>query len=139
MAEDWGDEIPVDLTKVEVQDAVPEGEYLVQVSKVETKDSKRTPGNKNLSMEYTIQEGEAHGRKLFEDLSLHPKALWKVSEMVNACGVFPGPSGFKKSELLGAFLRVAVKNEQRMTQDQFGNLVPVEGKKRSVITNHRTR
>jgi hypothetical protein len=139
MADEWGDEIPVDLTKVETQDAIPEGEYLVQVSKVETKDSKRTPGNKNLEVEYTVQDGPAHGRKIFETLSLSPKALWKVSEFVNACGVFPGPQGFKKSELLGAFLHVAVKNEQRMQQDQFGNLVPVEGKQRNVVTNHRTK
>jgi hypothetical protein len=117
-------EVPVDLTKVQVDDAIPEGEYLVQVNKCEYVDSKRTAGNKNLKVEMTIQEGEFHGRKLYDDLSLSEKALWRVTRFVNACGVYPQPTGFRTEDLLGATLYCSVKNEPRMQMDPNGNLIP---------------
>jgi len=117
-------EVPVDLTKSTNDDAIPEGEYMVQVNKCDLTDSKRTPGNKNLAVEMTIQEGEHRGRKLFDNLSLSQNALWRVTRFVNACGVYPPPTGFKTEDLLGAFLYCSVKNEQRMSMDPNGNLVP---------------
>lgn len=117
-------EVPVDLTQTQNDDAIPEGEYLVQVDKCDLADSKRTPGNKNLKVEMTIQEGEHHGRKLFDDISLSQKALWRVTRFVNACGIYPPATGFQTEQLIGAFCRVTVKNEPRMQMDPNGNLVP---------------
>ena len=134
-------EIPVDLTNIPEIDAVPEAVYPVSVSKIEMKDSKRTPGNKNLEIEMTIMdEGEYHGRKIFDTLSLSEKALWRVRDFVQACGVFPGPAGFKTEELIGATLNVGVICEQRMQQDvATGQLKPVEGKQRNKVTGYSAR
>ena len=133
-------EVPVDLTNIPEIEAVPAGEYLCSVSKADIKDSKRTPGNKNLDLEYTISEGEYHGRKIFDTLSLSEKALWRVRDFVNACGVFPPATGFNTEQLLGAFLRVGVTTEQRMQQDSAtGQLVPVLGKQRNRVAGYKQR
>jgi hypothetical protein len=133
-------EIPVDLTNIEeMGDAAPIGEYLAQVGKIDVKDSKRTPGNKNLEVQFVLQEGEQHGKMVFETMSLSPKALWRVRDFVNACGVYPNPSGFKTEELIGRFLYITLDVEQRMQQDQAGNLKPVEGKMRNRVTSYRAQ
>lgn len=128
-------EIQVDLTSIPELEAVPENVYSASVSKVEITDSKRTPGNKNLSIELTVADGEYHGRKIFDTLSLSEKALWRVRDFVQACGIFPGPTGFKTEDLLGAVLKVGVICEQRMQQNAVtGQLEPVVGKQRNKVT-----
>ena len=131
-------EINVDLSNVPELDALPEGEYLVQVAKVDVTDSKRTPGNKNLALEFVVQDGEHHGKKVFDVLSLSDKALWRVRDFVNACGLYPGPAGFKTEELLGQKLIVGLATEQRMQQDpNSGQLVPVPGKMRNKVAGYK--
>lgn len=138
-------EVNVDLNNVPEIDALPQGEYLVQVAKADITDSKRTPGNKNIALEFTVQEGEYHGRKVFDVLSLAPAALWRVRDFVNACGVFPSSSGFKTEELVGQFVRVGLLIEPRMTNDpNTGTLVPVTGpdgqpKGRNKVAGYKTR
>ena len=134
-------EINVDLTTIPELEAVPEGEYLVSISKVDTAPSKRTPGNTNLNIEMTVQsEDEYHGRKIFDTLSLSEKALWRVRDFVQACGVFPGPQGFKTEELLGAQLIVGVTIEPRMQQNQAtGQLEVVPGKTRNKVAGYRSK
>ena len=106
-------EINVDLENVPEFENLPEGEYVVQVKSIEVKDSKRTPGNKNLEVNYTILEpGDYAGKEVrFDVLSLAQKALFRVRDFVQACGVHAGPNGFKTEELVGAVLRIQLRLE----------------------------
>jgi len=111
-------EIKVDLENIEEPEALPEGVYVVQVKRCEMKDSKRTAGNKNLEMDYVIIEGDHAGKEIrFDVLSLAQKALFRVRDFVEACGVFPGKDGFKTEELIGAILQVAVRLEPSMRNE----------------------
>jgi hypothetical protein len=109
-------EINVDLTNIPEAEALPESQYLCQVEKIERKVSKKN--NPYLDVSYIVAEPvEYAGRRiLFDNLTLTEAALWRVRDFVNACGVFPGPTGFKTEELIGAFLRVTLVREPRMTQ-----------------------
>lgn len=139
-------EINVDLTNIpEGPEALPQGEYLCQVNKIEMKDSKNTPGNKNLEVEYTVLKNindlnlEVSGRKTFDTLSLSQAALWRLRDWIQACGVFPGPQGFKTEEVIGAQVIVGLVQEQRMTRDQVtGALTPVTGKMRNKVAGYRS-
>lgn len=83
----------VDFTGVQAGfEPVERGQYPVTFSKGEVKDSKSTPGAKVVNVELTItDEGgeEASGRKLFDNWSLQPKALWKMKGAALAFGCDP--------------------------------------------------
>jgi hypothetical protein len=130
-------DIPVNLRDIPEIESVPEGKYLCRVDKIEMRDSKNTPGNKNLHVEYIVTGGsEFDGRRLFDELSLSMKALWRVRDFVEACGIFPGPDGFKTEEVMGAHLYVGVIMEARQTRDALGQLVVVPGKFRNKVVGY---
>jgi hypothetical protein len=131
-------EVPVDLTNVVEIDALPAGEYNCTVSKAELAPSKRTPGNTNIVLEYTVQDGEYHGRMIFDNLSLAEKALWRVKDFITQLGMPVSASGFKTEDLLGQMLIVGVVQEPRMQQDSTtGQLVAVPGKSRNKVTGYK--
>ena len=66
-------------------DPVPEGLYLVQVLGVKKGESLN--GNPTLKWELKIIEGEHKGRHLFENHTLTPKAIWRLSWFVSELGI----------------------------------------------------
>jgi hypothetical protein len=117
--------VPVNLTNVDTDgpqfETLAEGSYLCRIDKAELRDSRNTPGNKVLHVEYVVNNDTEHpnanGRRIFDDLSLSQNALWRVKQLTEAAQLFPGPEGFDSVALIGLWLRVGVTLEARMEKD----------------------
>lgn len=75
----------VDFTGVEGIEAIPDGRYPAIVAVVEEKTSAKD--KPYISWQFEIAEGEYKGRKMFNNTSLQPQALWKVKETIVALGI----------------------------------------------------
>jgi hypothetical protein len=73
--------IRVNMAGVQGNDPVPIGAYVVAITKI-------TPGQgekgQYLGWEFTIQEGEFSGRKLWCNTSFSEKALWRLKQLIEA-------------------------------------------------------
>jgi hypothetical protein len=79
--------ISVDFTGVESGGRhVPEGDYLLEVAEVETKQGKES-GEDYLSFTFEIVEGDAKGTKVYHNCSLQPQALFNLRGLLEALGV----------------------------------------------------
>jgi len=63
-------------------DAIPPGDYSAILSEWEA--TKFQTGSTGAKLEFTITEDEFQGRKLWSNLVLTQKALWKVKEFLTA-------------------------------------------------------
>lgn len=107
------DRIEVNLQDIPTSDWPPAGPHTAKVVKIEMQDSKSTPGAKMLYWEFEVQtEGGEKYRRVWTNTSLQPQALWKLRDLVNACGVFPSAEGFNKSECLGRLLKIWITHEE---------------------------
>ena len=106
-----GDHVSVDLSDVGGNEWPPEGVHVAKVVKCETQRS--SSGNPMLYWEFEVSADDgSQFRRVWTNTSLQPQALWKLRDLVNALGVFPGPDGFKKSECLGKMCRIWVTHEE---------------------------
>ena len=65
--------------------APAEGVYKLRVSDVQIKPTKDKPENKNLNLEYTIDEPEEWaGWKVWDNVSLTPQARWRLQQVLEA-------------------------------------------------------
>lgn len=79
---------------------IPEGDYLVEIEKVEHKHSQS--GNEMLQMTFNVVEGEYAGRKVFDNYVLTQAALWKLKSLFVALGKdVSGIAEFEPDELIG--------------------------------------
>lgn len=105
-------QIKVDLTNAEDNfEPIPAGIYEAVVSNVELRDSKTTEWQ-YLNIELTIVAGEYANRKVWMNLSLSPKAAWKLKQALKAFG-FPeeklaGQVVFDPQDFVGASCIVEV-------------------------------
>jgi hypothetical protein len=97
-------QINIDFGAKEQYEIIPQGEYRVQVTDTETKESKS--GKPMLGLTFEIVEGDYENRKLFSNLMLDdPKALWRTRRDL---GVLLGTSDlegqfdFNTEDLIGA-------------------------------------
>ena len=97
----------IDSIKDEGFQPVPAGAYPVKVEVAQVQDNKAGDA-KLLYMEYSVQDGEHVGRKLFDRLSLKEKALWKLKRFLTAANVPYEGAGFDTEDVLGATLTVQV-------------------------------
>lgn len=67
-------------------EALPAGTYEARKSGHELKDSKSS-NFQYYSVEFTIDEGEFAGRKLWDNYSMNPKALFAMKAALRACQV----------------------------------------------------
>lgn len=80
---------------------VPEGEYNVVLEKAEMKKAK-TDGSDMISVTWSITDEEYENRKLFENYSLKPQALWKLKNTLGALGFdVSGALEFDVEDLVG--------------------------------------
>jgi len=106
-----------------VFETLPIGTYEVEVEQIEVKQAngKEFP---YLSMRYNIIEPtEFAGKKLFDNVSMAPTALFKLKQLTLACNLDIGAE-FDTDDLLGANVSVVVKHENK--KDNAGNLVMLE-------------
>lgn len=81
------------MTKVKVNfgdvqdfDALPEGVYEAVIEKIEYREPKEAGKAPYLNVEYTVQDEEYQGRKVWEVLSWSPKALFRMRDFFRAAG-----------------------------------------------------
>ena len=98
----------VDFSDVEMLsfDPVPAGQYLLSV--VEATPGTSNSGNPKIDVQWTVIEGEHQGRRIFDTLSLHPKAQWRAKKTLTSLGL---PADFKGNlDEIADFLQGVVAN-----------------------------
>jgi hypothetical protein len=111
MAEQDSDLVSVDLQNIPESALAPEGPVTLKVRSIERKVS----STNNPMLLWTFEVVNDLGIDyvpIWQNTSLQPQALYKLRDLVAACGVYPGAEGFKKSDCLGRMLRGWVKHEQ---------------------------
>src|SRR5690349_16462675 len=79
--------IKVDFTGVETGGfEIPDGPYVLAVTSVTQKKGAET-GQPYLAWEYKIHEGPYKGRKVWDNTSLQPQALWKLRSVMESMGM----------------------------------------------------
>lgn len=94
--------IPIDLTKVETgTKVIPIGPYRLKCVKVDYHPSK-TSGENCIYLDVIVNDGSPHqGHKMYVNLSLSEKALWKLREGADAFGVRYDQTGLDYLDFLG--------------------------------------
>ena len=122
MAEVHGDNVVVDFDKeASSGDWPPVGPHVATVMKCDAQAAK-TDGSPMLYWEFEVDsmDGTKY-RRVWTNTSLKPQALWKLRDLVNACGVFPGPDGFQRSAMVGKKLRIWIEHESYCKQHNTNN------------------
>ncbi len=112
----------VDFTEVEVAefDPIPRGRYAVRVVEVEEREGQES-GLAYFNMQYEVIEGDHEGRKVFDNLSFSPKALWRLKGFLLAAGYteeeLAGELSIEADELIEVEIevQVVIKNDQEGT------------------------
>lgn len=115
-----GSSIKVDFTGVEVNSFdVPDGPYVFIVSSVTQKKSQES-GQPYLSWEFKVDEGHYKGRKVWDNTSLQPQALWKLRNLFECMGMDIDDGEFEVDleELQGQVVGGEVANEKYQGKDK---------------------
>jgi hypothetical protein len=109
-------------------DAIPAGFYVVAVTgydEVETSESakKLGPGVPGINWEFTVQEGEYQGRKLWTNTYFHQSTLPMLKGLLKASGLFTdeqlnGQINFEPDMLMRARLGVKVRVRNYNNEDR---------------------
>ena len=123
----------IDMSDVgEGFDPIPAGAYPIVVSTVKQSEEDGPSGFPYFILELTVAEGEFENRKLWTNLSMSPKAAFKVKEFLLAVGVpeedLAGEFDFDPDEYEGATLEIAVKQEsyEGVVRNKVTNFIPAE-------------
>ena len=104
--------LSLDFTDVDTRDALPPGEYIVKVKKIEEREGDKAP---YLNWEFEVDLGQFKGRKLWNTTSLAPQSLWVLKKQLSALGVSAnGKMALNLDALVG--LKCGVKLEQKEYQ-----------------------
>jgi len=106
----------IDMSDVgEGFEPIPAGAYPVVITTIKQSEEDGPSGYPYLILEMTVSDGEFENRKLWTNLSMSPKAAFKVKEFCLAAGVdedeLAGEFEFEPDDYEGAALEVAVKQE----------------------------
>lgn len=120
----------VDFSNVDEFEPIPASAYTVTVSKMTESEEDGPSGYPYVTCEMTVTEGEFENRKLFSNLSLSPRAAFKIKEFLIACGV-PEEElkaedfEFDPEEYEGTVLEVAVaiKNVDGVLRNSITNFL----------------
>jgi hypothetical protein len=78
--------VTLDFSEVNNNDALPEGRYRATIDQIELRGVKpETPGY--LNWQFSIEEGQFVGRKVWMMTSLKTAALWKLAQSFKALGL----------------------------------------------------
>jgi hypothetical protein len=115
-----GTSVKVDFTGVEVNSFdVPDGPYVFNVAAVTQKKSQES-GQFYLSWELKVDDGPYKGRKVWDNTSLQPQALWKLRGMLEAMGmdIEDGEFEIDLEEMQGQLVGGEVVNEKYQGKDK---------------------
>lgn len=77
----------IDTGQVQEFEPVPQGTYDAVVSAAEYIEESETSGEPFVKFEFTIDDTEFAGRKVFRNHSCQPQALWALKRTLRALGV----------------------------------------------------
>lgn|SRR5262249_12408195 len=137
MAEIQGDKVNVNFdTEVSTGDWPPAGPHTARVTKCDSQTAK-TDGSPMLYWEFEVEDGDGNKyRRVWTNTSLKPNALWKLRDLVQACGVFPGPDGFQRSAMLGRMLKIWVEHETFCEKHRANNDGCAEAKLMAKVSDY---
>ena len=125
----------IDMSDVaEGFEPIPAGVYPIVVSSLKQSEEDGPSGYPYIILEMTVADGEFENRKLWTNLSMSPKAAFKVKEFLLGVGVaedeINDPEGFEfdPDEYEGANAAVAVKQEsyEGVIRNRVTNFIPSE-------------
>ena len=122
----------IDMSDVEGFDPIPAGVYPIVVSSLKQSEEDGPSGYPYFILELTVAEGEFENRKLWTNLSMSPKAAFKLKEFLLGVGVseedLAGEFDFDPDEYEGATAEVAVKQEsyEGVVRNKVTNFLPAE-------------
>lgn len=112
-----GKQYNVDFSNVESYALIDEGVYPVKLLKAE--DGKSQNGDDMIQCTFQVLKGEFKGQKLFDNFPIIDKALWKLKQMLEACGKkADGKVKIDLSKLEGLTCKVNVKHEEYKGKDR---------------------
>lgn len=79
----------IDLGAVEEFEPIPDGTYEFILTAWEYVEESETSGEPYLKLEFTGDEGEAEGRKAWQNHSCQSKALWALKRTLRTLGADP--------------------------------------------------
>lgn len=105
---------------------MPAGTYAAKVTDGELREAgpnAKHPGSEYINWEFTIQDGEYQGRKVWQNTSLIPEALVGLKGLLSATGKFDVDAelDFEIEDVIGADVAVVVR--QREYQGEMQNEV----------------
>lgn len=103
--------ISLDFSQVQSFEALPVGKYVAKVAAAEEKTSQA--GNQMINVTFEVVEGEAIGRKVFDNYVLTEKSLWRLKQFLASIGM--GADGMVDIDLndwLDRFLIIDVTQEE---------------------------
>jgi hypothetical protein len=91
--------------------AVPDGEYLLEVSSIEEKES--SEGNAYLAWKWKVADGAYKGATIYDNTSLKSTALWRLKTLLECLGVdvTNGKMALNFKDYIGKTCLVMVANE----------------------------
>jgi len=123
----------IDMSDVgEGFDPIPAGVYPIVVSSLKQSEEDGPSGYPYIIVEMTVADGEFENRKLWTNLSMSPKAAFKVKEFLLSVGVseedLGGEFEFDPDAYEGATADVAVKQEsyEGQIKNRVTNFVAAE-------------
>ena len=109
----------IDFSDVKGFDPIPAGEYVGSV--VYAQEGTSQSGNPKIDIRWKIESGEFEGRQIFDTLSFHPNALFRVKQALQAFGYEDDFSGeVDPSALIGETAALVVTIEQSNGVDANG-------------------
>lgn len=80
----------INTGEVQEFEPIPQGTYDAVVSAAEYVEESESSGEPFVKFEFTVDEGEFSGRKLFLNRSCQPQALWSLKRTLRVLGVEDG-------------------------------------------------
>ena len=101
----------VNWDDVATGEVIPEGSYMARIDKVETRKSQQDKAY--LGINFVIVEGDQEGRVVWQSISLEPRALWKLRQLLEALGHdLVGMQEVDTDDLLGQEVGINVTHEE---------------------------
>lgn len=104
----------IDLTKVQDIQPLPAGVYVVKLLDIDATKKSRTGNDKMVIKTEVLQPASvaAKQKNWWFSLSLVESALFRVKQLMDACGIQLRASGFDTSDLIGREVGVVVNLEE---------------------------
>lgn len=128
----------INFAEVKGLEPVPVDTYLATI--VNAEDGVSQSGNPKIDLQWKLEEGPFEGRIVFDVLTFHPKALFRVKQTLTGLGFDKNFSGnVEGADLLGKSAMIIVDIEQSTQLDEDGEPYPPRNRVKKVKPIARRR